>query len=115
MPLHRRTRAAGSRRAAWMDEGGQDKTGVWYIGRGGPYRTNAPARPAAYAHTEIAHAYRPTRHASPRPRARPHSAARGPLRPGSAEPGRAVELPLRLGLIAPGARRGLGGCGRAPA
>src|SRR2546427_9582954 len=94
MPLHRRTRAADSRREAWMDEGGQDKTGVWYIGRGGHYRANAPARPAAYAHKEIAHAYRPTRHASRRSRARPHSAARGPLRPGSAEPGRPAELQI---------------------
>ena len=57
---------------------------------------------------EIAHAYRPTRHANARARARPHSAPRGPLRSGSAEPGRAVELPLRLGLIASGQRRRLG-------
>src|SRR5438046_1272966 len=57
---------------------------------------------------EIAHAYRPTRHANARARARPHSAPRGPLRSGSAEPGRAVELPLRLGVIPSGQRRRLG-------
>src|SRR5437879_1193904 len=57
---------------------------------------------------EIAHAYRPTRHASPRSRARPHSAPRGPLRPGSAEPGRPAELSVRLGLIPAGQRRRLG-------